>query len=106
MIFNLERKLAFMATYYRDKLGVAYDIDVFNQMLGDSRVAVDYCRPTLHCTSGRALLSNASNNYDAMIFEGSQGLLLDQKFGYFPHFTRAHVSSRNALELVRKYHLP
>lgn len=104
--FVLEQKLASVATYYQDKLGVEYDAGVLNQMLEDFWAAVDYCRPTLHCTSGRALLLHAFDNHDALIFEGSQGLLLDQEFGYFPHVTRAHVSSRNALELVRNYHLP
>ncbi len=104
--FVLEQKLASVAAYYQEKLGVVYDAAILNQMLEDFWAAVDYCRPTFHCTCVSALLPQVSNNYDALIFEGSQGLLLDQEFGYFPHVTRAHVSSRNALELVRKYHLP
>jgi len=117
--FVLEQKLASVATYYQEKLGVVYEEDILSQMLEDFWAAVDHCRTTLPlsgdgpeartggaCTCGRALFSHASENYDALIFEGSQGLLLDQEFGYFPHVTRAHVSSRNALELVRKYHLP
>lgn len=34
------------------------------------------------------------------IYEGSQGLLLDQSIGFFPHVTRSHTGSRNALALV------
>ena len=35
----------------------------------------------------------------AKIFEGSQGLLLDQNYGFFPHVTRSNVGTPNILEL-------
>ena len=38
------------------------------------------------------------NNYNP-IFEGAQGILLDQKFGFFPNVTRSNTTSQNALEL-------
>lgn len=40
------------------------------------------------------------NLYDNCIFEGSQGLLLDQKIGFFPHVTRANTGTKNILEMV------
>ena len=39
------------------------------------------------------------NNYSNYIFEGSQGLLLDQDIGFFPHVTRANTGTKNILEL-------
>lgn len=33
------------------------------------------------------------------IFEGSQGLLLDQHYGFFPHVTRANTGTKNILEM-------
>lgn len=33
------------------------------------------------------------------IFEGSQGLLLDQNFGFFPHVTRSNTGTKNILEM-------
>lgn len=33
------------------------------------------------------------------IFEGAQGIMLDQNFGFFPHVTRSNTTSQNALEL-------
>ncbi len=36
------------------------------------------------------------------IYEGSQGLLLDQHFGFFPHVTRANLGLKNVLELSNK----
>ncbi|MCB1172800.1 MAG: adenylosuccinate synthetase [Leptospiraceae bacterium] len=35
-----------------------------------------------------------------VIFEGSQGVLLDQRHGIYPHVTWAHTTSRNAWELI------
>lgn len=36
---------------------------------------------------------------DSRIFEGSQGLLLDQHYGFFPHVTRSSVGTPNILDL-------
>jgi adenylosuccinate synthase len=38
----------------------------------------------------------------AVIFEGAQGLLLDQDRGAFPHVTRSHTGIRNAVALARE----
>lgn len=43
--------------------------------------------------------------FDAFVFEGSQGILLDQDHGFFPHVTRAYTSSRNAMEMIQKYEI-
>lgn len=37
--------------------------------------------------------------YEAIIFEGSQGVMLDQRHGIFPHVTFANTTSRNAIEI-------
>jgi adenylosuccinate synthase len=37
--------------------------------------------------------------FDNFIFEGSQGLLLDQNIGFFPNVTRANTGSKNILDL-------
>ena len=37
--------------------------------------------------------------YNNIIYEGSQGLLLDQKIGFFPYVTRAYTGSKNLLKL-------
>lgn len=104
--FVLAHKLASVADYYQGKLGVIYAEEALREQLENFRAAVEYCQSNLVCTSGRAFFSHASETYDAILFEGSQGLLLDQEFGYFPHVTRAHVSSHNALEMIREFGLP
>lgn len=37
--------------------------------------------------------------FECIIFEGAQGLLLDQNIGFFPHVTRSNTGSKNFVEL-------
>lgn len=37
--------------------------------------------------------------YENYIFEGSQGLLLDQNFGFFPNVTRSNTGTKNILDM-------
>ncbi len=39
------------------------------------------------------------NNHDELIFEGSQGLLLDATIGFFPNVTRTNVTTKNILDM-------
>lgn len=41
-------------------------------------------------------------NYPNIIFEGSQGIMLDQNHGIFPHVTFANTTSKNAIEICEK----
>ncbi len=41
------------------------------------------------------------NGFDELIFEGAQGLLLDQSRGEFPHVTRSNTGIKNALEIAK-----
>lgn len=41
-----------------------------------------------------------NNSASEIIFEGSQGLLLDQHIGFFPNVTRSNTGSKNIVELV------
>lgn len=41
----------------------------------------------------------------SLLFEGAQGLWLDQDRGYFPHVTRSHTGLRNVLTLAREWGL-
>jgi len=39
-------------------------------------------------------------NYRTAVFEGAQGVLLDEWFGFFPYVTRSTVTSKHAHELI------
>jgi adenylosuccinate synthase len=40
----------------------------------------------------------ALTTHAKIVFEGAQGLLLDQDYGWFPHVTRSHTGLKNAVE--------
>lgn len=40
--------------------------------------------------------------YDTVIFEGAQGVMLDMDFGTFPNVTYSYTTSRNAIEICEK----
>lgn len=41
--------------------------------------------------------------YDSLIFEGSQGIMLDMDHGIFPNVTYANTTSKNALEILKNF---
>ncbi|WP_035755902.1 adenylosuccinate synthetase [Hugenholtzia roseola] len=41
--------------------------------------------------------------FEAWIFEGAQGVLLDREYGLFPHVTRSHTTSRNVCALLEEW---
>jgi adenylosuccinate synthase len=45
-------------------------------------------------------------NFDHIIFEGAQGILLDMDFGFFPNVTRSNTTNKNVIEFVNKYEIP
>lgn len=40
--------------------------------------------------------------FSHVIFEGAQGVLLDQDFGFFPNVTRSNTTSKNAVKIIKK----
>ena len=46
--------------------------------------------------------SNILNQFETIVFEGAQGLLLDQNHKYFPHVTRSNTGMRNVAEIISK----
>ena len=44
-------------------------------------------------------------HYSNYLFEGSQGLLLDKNYGFFPHVTRANTGTQNILSLLNNQEL-
>ena len=56
---------------------------------------VENCSALIH--SRYIKIVNYRPYYDTIIFEGSQGLLLDQHGGFFPHVTRANTGTVNIL---------
>lgn len=85
----LKIKLELLEKYYNLKI----DIDRF----------LDVCEDLDHNSNIR-MVDNIDDvieflNPDSLIFEGSQGLLLDQKYGFFPHVTRSNTGSKNVIDM-------
>lgn len=80
----LKIKLDMISNYYENQYNI--DIDLF----------IDECENLINRMG--VLRSNITNTIkydDGFIFEGSQGLLLDQDIGFFPHVTRGNVCLKN-----------
>lgn len=45
-------------------------------------------------------------DYEDIIFEGSQGILLDMDHGFFPNVTYANTTSKNAIEILKLIEYP
>lgn len=52
--------------------------------------------------STRPSSSNFLSHTEHIIFEGAQGLLLDQTYGWFPHVTRSYTGLRNVVALAQE----
>jgi adenylosuccinate synthase len=76
------------------------------EMIGryyDSRVVIDdflFCRDRLiRSESIKVCDGMRFAGFDTYVFEGSQGLLLDQHIGFYPHVTRSNTGTRNILQM-------
>lgn len=79
-----------------------YDEGIFRLARTDVHEYYDRCHEIVN------FISSPSNtkwlmNREHLVFEGSQGVLLDQDFGFFPHVTRSYTTDRNARELLKEY---
>lgn len=83
-------KLDLIKNYYRS----TEDKDYFN-----IKYFLSCCQSITHLDNIKLTSNIPDGNYDKYIFEGSQGLLLDQNIGFFPHVTRSNTGSRNILDM-------
>lgn len=88
----LLQKLEQIAAYY-DAENIAEKIEAFLWY-------VDQLAITL------STLTEIKDRYAHIIFEGAQGIMLDMDFGFFPHVTRSHTTSKNAMDIIQKEQLP
>jgi adenylosuccinate synthase len=71
-------------------------------LVEDDRILDAFLETTRHFQS-RVILADAPDVSGPLIFEGAQGLLLDQELGSFPHVTRSHTGMRNVAALAADY---
>lgn len=106
----LRQKLTQIRDYYRDKLQPlnVVDFDSLNHDEEDERFShsIDMLLnlPNNVCITDGASLIQPDSPFDAFVFEGAQGIMLDMDFGTFPHVTRSNTCSKNALQLIREFY--
>lgn len=92
-LFNptiFEIKLEMIKKYYGNKIAIGNE---------DFCSFVRACKRIIDTPNVYLGDESTISTFDSIIFEGSQGLLLDQDIGFFPHVTRANTGSRNILKM-------
>lgn len=96
--YILQLKLQSIKDYYRD-WGVPSSVLDEVDFAGEIEVYSNVAKSGIFDV--RALPKH--NLYTDLIFEPNQGILLDQKYGMFPHVTRSTTTSAAAYEYITKH---
>lgn len=90
-------KIQMIREYY-EGLGIAVEKEIWETYLAQAESVADDILITP--------LSQIQYKYTNFVFEGAQGIMLDQDFGFFPNVTRSHTTSRNAMQIIKENNLP
>ena len=97
------KKLDLIKEYYEKRLSTHLGkLFVFEPNVEDPFLVA--CRDVIDSKYIIEGVSIYSMYHTDVIYEGSQGLMLDQNYGYFPHVTRANTGTKNLLKLLPKHH--
>jgi adenylosuccinate synthase len=101
-----ERLLAIQKNYIPERireLEIGEIPPQYRELLGDERI-IDSYRMDIDTMLDRVEVGEVSclRKYDSLLFEGAQGLLLDQSHPYFPHVTRSNTGIQNVADLLRQ----
>lgn len=89
-IFNIKTKL--VKEYYEHKTKMVFSGD-YGTLIQSKRE--EFLKDVYYIKPSYGIPQHFLN----IIFEGSQGLLLDQNYGFFPYVTRANTGSTNILKM-------
>lgn len=102
----VKQKLRAIAQYYQN-LGQDYFTSAaFLEQLALFQEAMQAITDTFTIVQEEIFFADIRERYSDLIFEGSQGILLDMDFGFFPNVTHASTTSRNAFTLIHRNRLP
>ena len=88
----LREKVHNIGRYYYKFVADVPTINIDDWIIAVNKMANAFPIQGLHCL----------NKYKNIVFEGSQGILLDQKHGIMPFCTPSYTTSKNAFEILRK----
>lgn len=81
-----------------------YGVENPEKQIRDFEFKVDAIQIEMHIKTLPEIIKEYQ--YSNIVFEGSQGILLDMDFGYFPHVTRSNTTSKNAMQIIKENGLP
>jgi adenylosuccinate synthase len=102
----LKRKLEGIRKYYNDKILQEFDMidrKSRNIYYGTCDTELEFFEDLFPYTIRDYAF--VKENFQHIIFEGSQGILLDMDHGVFPNVTYGHTSSRNAVEICNSLNI-
>lgn len=104
---ELRNKLIYIRDTYinkrLNKLEIEEVPDRYKVLLDNDNIIENYILDVkLFLNTVKITNINIISNYNSIIFEGSQGLLLDQSHEYFPYVTRSNTGIKNVIELIKQ----
>lgn len=104
---NLRTKLLEIKQFYRFKVNAntAFDFDNFDHFREDTnfyssiKKIKNLTEKDLVVPVTQSQIFN--KNWSTYIFEGAQGILLDQNYGNKPHITKSNTTTKNALKILK-----
>ena len=100
--FIYNHKIKQIMKYYEDIVR-SFDIDsrlfysdLVQEEEEDWQTALDYYLNKVNITGLNI------DDYSHIVFEGSQGIMLDKQLGLFPHVTRSNTTAMNAMKMLQK----
>ena len=75
------------------------EIELLNALQSDY-LWFDYINAIEYFLDHVTIIDNYCFDWETIIFEGAQGLLLDQDYGTFPHVTRSNTGVKNILKIL------
>ncbi len=103
----LKNKLKAIQNYYQKKTSTDfYSVDLYRMEKSFMNILPEVLS-YIHVVHEKEFFNQIlpQENITDLIFEGSQGILLDMDHGFFPHVTHANTVSKNAIDLIEKYKL-
>ena len=101
--YIFETKMTFIKKYYEEKINkmnmssqITYE-DELKIAFENWEESLNFYREFITVKT----LDEIIPQIEDFVFEGSQGILLDQHHGFFPHVTRSNTTSQNAIEIIR-----
>lgn len=96
----LREKLTFLKRHFEAEIpGFVYSGDIEDILDGYMNLMAER---KFQIVKDRWIFAQVKDFRNYNVFEGSQGVLLDEDFGFHPHTTWSAVTDRNALKIIRR----